>query len=172
MTKRRGNSEGSITHRKDGRWQGRVSLPNGRRRSYYGRTRAEVAAKITDALSKLQTGTLPQTMGGMLRDYLAAWLDGAVKGHVAASTYEHYESMIRLHVVPSIGALRLTNVTPQSIAQMHADLAEKGLSAKSITNVHRMVHKALASAVLWGKMPSNPASLVHPPRVQRKEIAP
>ena len=43
---RRANREGSLYRRKDGRWVGSVSLPNGRRKSYYGKTRAEVAHKL------------------------------------------------------------------------------------------------------------------------------
>ena len=169
---RRGNGEGSITrHRARGNWHGRVSLPNGKRRSFYGRTRAEVAAKIADALGKLQTGTLPATSGGMLRDYLTGWLESSVVGHVSASTAEHYESMIRLHVVPSIGRLKLSGVTPQVIQRMHTGLRDKGLSAKSVVNVHRMLHKALATAVLWKLIPANPASLAPPPRAIRPEIS-
>ena len=52
MAKRRGNGEGSITKRKDGRWQGSIligyDLETGRpkRKYFYSRTRKEVQEKI------------------------------------------------------------------------------------------------------------------------------
>ena len=45
--RRRGNSEGSIRLRTDGRWEARYSLPDGSRRSIMGKTRAEVREKLT-----------------------------------------------------------------------------------------------------------------------------
>ena len=38
---KRGNSEGSITKRPDGRYEARVTLPDGKRESFYGKTRQE-----------------------------------------------------------------------------------------------------------------------------------
>jgi hypothetical protein len=53
---RRANREGSLYRRKDGRWVGSVSLSNGQRKSYYGKTREEVAHKLTSALKDVQDG--------------------------------------------------------------------------------------------------------------------
>jgi hypothetical protein len=39
---KRGNNEGSIKLRGDGRYEARVTLPSGRRKSYYGKTRADI----------------------------------------------------------------------------------------------------------------------------------
>ena len=44
---RRGNSEGTITKRADGRWEARISLPDGKRKSFYGKTRQEVARRLS-----------------------------------------------------------------------------------------------------------------------------
>ena len=46
MSKKRGNGEGSITKRKDGRWMARYTAHTAtgpKRRHIYGRTRQEVA---------------------------------------------------------------------------------------------------------------------------------
>lgn len=54
MSKKRGNGEGSITKRKDGRWMARytVHTANGpKRRHIYGRRRQEVAEKLPKAVS-------------------------------------------------------------------------------------------------------------------------
>jgi len=50
---RRGNGEGTITRHKDGRWEGRYyvsTLDGPKRKMIYGKTRAEVSAKLTKAI--------------------------------------------------------------------------------------------------------------------------
>ena len=53
MATKRGNSEGSIVQRSDGRYMARVTLPDGRRRAYYGKTRAEAAQKLQRAMAAI-----------------------------------------------------------------------------------------------------------------------
>ena len=53
---KRGNSEGSITKRTDGRWMACVSLPDGNRKAYYGKTRQEVAQKLLGAQKSIADG--------------------------------------------------------------------------------------------------------------------
>lgn len=48
MAGRRGNNEGMISKRADGRWEGRISLEDGKRKSYYGKTRQEVQRKLAE----------------------------------------------------------------------------------------------------------------------------
>src|SRR5487761_2676207 len=74
---RRGNNEGSITRRPDGRWHGRMTVDGARRKHFYGKTRQEVAAQLTAALRDRDQG-LPavlderQTLAQHLRIWLAA----------------------------------------------------------------------------------------------------
>ncbi|HLF78070.1 MAG TPA: hypothetical protein VJB57_11345 [Dehalococcoidia bacterium] len=57
QTKRvRANGEGAIYKRPDGRWTARLTLLNGRRKDFYGRTREEVNNKLTRALVDQQKG--------------------------------------------------------------------------------------------------------------------
>ena len=42
--RKRGKGEGSVSQRKDGRWEARLTLSDGRRKSFYGKTRQEVPA--------------------------------------------------------------------------------------------------------------------------------
>ena len=53
---KRGNNEGTITKRKDGRWEARVSLPDGKRKCYYGKTRQDVAWQLAQAQHDLGHG--------------------------------------------------------------------------------------------------------------------
>ena len=56
MAKKRGNNEGSITRRKDGLWMAQVTIGRDpatgtlKRATFYGKTRQDVADKLTKAL--------------------------------------------------------------------------------------------------------------------------
>lgn len=53
---KRGNNEGNIRHRPDGRWEARITLPSGQRKSVYGETRAEVNRKLSRLLAQIEKG--------------------------------------------------------------------------------------------------------------------
>src|SRR5690606_3203741 len=48
-------------------------------------------------------------------------------------------------------------------------LSDKGVSARRVQMVHRLIHKVLADAVRWGVVASNVASTVQPPKWERKQ---
>jgi integrase len=62
---KRGNGEGSVRQRPDGTWEARVSLPDGRRKSLYAKTRQEAARKLAAAHRDRDQG-LPVLTGDRL----------------------------------------------------------------------------------------------------------
>jgi integrase len=103
---KRGNNEGSISKRSDGLWEARITLENGKRKSFYAKTRQEAARKLAAALRDQESG-LPvvggkQTVG----QYLTTWLD-ATKAALRPKTWRGYEQFVRLHIVPTIGSVGL-----------------------------------------------------------------
>src|SRR5690348_6889329 len=103
--KRRGNGEGNIYQRKDGRWIGRVSLPDGRRQSIYGKTREETARKMAAVIVDRDRG-LP--VGQSQRLTVGAFLDDWLTRHGSAvrhRTRRRYGELLRLHIIPKLGRL-------------------------------------------------------------------
>ena len=85
MSRKRGNGEGSITKRKDGRWMARYTAhtPKGpKRRHIYGRTRQEVAAKLAKAMTDRDGGIELDHSSVTVNEYLRRWLNDSVKGSV------------------------------------------------------------------------------------------
>ena len=78
-TPRRGTGEGSIRRRSDGRWEARLDLGwrdgERRRKSVYGRTRAEVAAKLRKAQGQVDSGLPIGDKRLTVADLLQRWLD-------------------------------------------------------------------------------------------------
>ena len=113
---RRGNTEGSIYKRTDGRWVAAVSLDHGRRKALYGRTRQEVARKLAVALKARQDGLPLVGDRQTVAQYLAGWLE-SVKPSLRPRTHERYQQYVRLHALPELGRLPLSKLTPQHLLQ-------------------------------------------------------
>lgn len=64
---RRAHGEGQIRHRADGRWEGRFSTPDGRRRSVFALTKDEAAKQLRDATIARDRGTLAAPSGDTMR---------------------------------------------------------------------------------------------------------
>ena len=165
---KRANGEGSVYQRTDGRWCASVTTEGGRRQHFLGRTRAEVARKLTGALDARERGTLVTGPRQTVGQFFTQWLD-AVRPSLRPRTFVGYEQLVRLHVIPQIGALSLAP-TPQHLQRLYASRLEAGLSSTTVNHVHALIHKALSNAVRWGSVHRNIADLVDPPRNRHFEI--
>ena len=107
---------------------------------------------------------------------LDQWLDLWYKTYLVSvkqRTREIYEVVIRLHIKPYIGKLRLCDITPAMLQSFINECSTKQrLSPKSIKNVHCVLHESLHEAVMNGFLRSNPAEHCILPKVERKEIHP
>src|SRR5215212_10561932 len=99
---RRGNGEGSITrHKKSGLYMARytVGTPAGpKRKTIYGKKREEVAEKLAKALADHADGLAYDDENITLGKYLDKWLQGSVSGSVRKSTFDRYETVVRVHI--------------------------------------------------------------------------
>ena len=169
--KRRGHGEGSIYQAKsDGRWVAALILPNGKRKYLYAKTRKEVADKLKAAMKDLDAGVDLGAGRLTVAQYLDKWLAASVKPSVKVKTYEGYESIARVRVVPRIGRKQLANVTPLDLQGLYADLADDELSARSVHHTHRVLHRAFVQAMRWGLLSRNPCDGVTAPKATRAEM--
>ena len=172
MTKR-GNGEGSIYRRNDGRWVGEMTIEGRRRKFVYGKTRKEVQEKLQVALQEKQQGVvLEGTARQTLGQFLADWLENSQKQNVRARTYERYEEIVRLHIDPVLGRHRLQKLSAQHVQAFYTKKLNEGLSASTVGVFHNVLHKALDMATRWGLVPRNVCDLVSPPHAEGFEIQP
>ncbi len=110
MAGRRGNGEGTVG-RCGGRWVARVSLADGRRKHFYGRTRADVVARMHAAIAALRKGEDVPDDRVVLRDFLSRWIEG-MRGTIKPSAWDSFEGHIRVHLIPDLGHIRLSPTPP------------------------------------------------------------
>jgi integrase len=172
MAKKRGNGEGTYKKRKDGRWEAQYTVytPSGtRRKSVYGRTKAEVVVKLRKVLSDLDSGVVFDAENLTLGEYLDRWLEGSVRGSVWHTTYRDYAGHVRNHIAPELGRLKLAKLTSAHVQALYRKKIDSGLSARTVNYIHATLHKALEQAVKWRLIPYNVSDGVTKPRQEKRE---
>jgi hypothetical protein len=132
---------------------------DGKRRSWCGRTPEEVEAKLQEAKRQARRGA-PVIMPGHLtvKQYLSEWHESRLYG--ADSTRAQYASIIANHINPSIGAVRLTALTPDHIRRLLRDREKAGKSDRLLKYITQVLHAALEDAVRERRLEWNPAGAV------------
>ena len=177
--KRNANGSGSIYKREDGRWEGKYSIPaadgSGKyvRKSVYGKTQDEVRKKLTEVTADIDNGTYVEPKKIKLEDWIDVWLNDYVKPSVKYYTYETYLSICNNHIKRVLGSRNVKDITVSMIQRFYNSLLDKdGLSAKTVKNVHGILHRALDQAVIEGLIKDNPSTRCNLPKVPHKEITP
>src|ERR687885_1253717 len=171
---RRGNGEGTITRRKDGRCEARYYVPtvNGtKRKVIYGKTQAEVRDKLTKALSDRIDGIVYDDENMTVGEYLDVWLKGSVQGSVRRSTYDRDTNLVNNHIKPILGGLKLKKFNSAHVQSFYRDRLDKGLSASTVHKLHDILRRGLAQAAKWHLVQRNVADTVKPPRPAPTEIS-
>jgi len=169
--KRRDKGEGSVYRRKDGRCVGEYEDANGKRRYVSGKTKAEVRAKLRKLLANRDEGVAYDSEKLTVGDYLDRWLR-ALEGSVRQRTWQRHEEVVRLHLKPMIGCVKLDKLNALQVQNVYSEKLNAGLSERSVEIIHLALHKALKQAVRWSLVPRNVAEAVTPPRPPKREITP
>lgn len=175
---RKANGSGTIRKRKNGKWEARYTVGRDLRgkqiqRSIYGSTQEEVRQKLTAIINSIDLNTYVEPNRTTLCDWLRYWLDEYAKDSTKPHTFDHYVAICENHIIPEIGSVRLQNVTTSQLQRLYKDLLrKKNLSAKTIRNIHAVIHPALQQAVKERILTSNPAEDCVLPRYVKPKIKP
>jgi integrase len=167
--RRRGNGEGTLYRRSDGRWGATITLEDGGRKTLYGRNRREVQDLLKEVLRKREDGFLVASAEQLTGDYLARWLEDTVRNSVRPKTFESYELNVR-RLQPLIGSVKLGSLSPAHVQSAYGALLRRGLSARSVHHAHAVLHRALKQAVLWNLIRRNATDAASRPRPARAEM--
>ena len=174
---RAAQGSGSIRQRPDGRWEARVTLGTdpgtGKpiRKSIYGDSQKAVRQALAQAVAAVDTGSYFEASNMTLARWVQIWLDEYC-GDKKWSTVKHYKAQAKTHIVPKLGAVRLSALSTPQIQAFYNGLTRGGLAAKSVRNVHGILTKCLSTAVSVGYLRTNPCNAAILPRVQKAEIKP
>ena len=112
-----------------------------------------------------------------MKEWLPVWLLHYVKPTAKEKTCVRYGEIAEFHLIPYIGELELSEVTPSVLQQMIAELSRcgnlrtgGGLSANSLNAVITVAQSALQVAYRLGYLPEYTADKVKRPKAAEKRI--
>lgn len=177
MTTRRGNLEGTIAQRKDGRYAGAIGwtdeLGRKKRQWVYGKTKKEVREKLKVVRARLEAGKPATDSSGTLGAYAAAWITSTLAASDRKpSTKTLYSGLTRTHVIErDIGDRKLGQIKPGHIDAWIAELRDAGKAESTVRQVYTVLRAILDTAVRDDLLGTNPAAAVKRPRVTVAEAA-
>lgn len=158
----RAKGEGSITQRKDGRYQASIQDPHTGKRLYcYGATQKDAAAKLAELRRQIEAGVRVGDAKQPLEQYALHWLETS-KPQWKPRSYTFYEGQVRLYIVPYLGKTALNRLTQQHIETWQATLM--GRSTARAKEALKTLRTILNAAVDSDIITRNVAKRVRPPK--------
>jgi len=170
MARKRGNGEGSISRRKDGRWEGRYWI-QGKRKSVYGKTKRDVAEKLAKAVAEKEIAPEFVPTNITVAEFFGQY-EEAVQHTMRRRSYETCCEIARLHLLPAFGTMKVKDLTRGHVQRLYSRKRDEGLSAARVRRIHGVLSSALNTAVKWRLIDHNVCKEVSPPRVPQPEIRP
>lgn len=173
MAKRRGNNEGSISKRKDGTWEYKISAGynqngSGKRKGGTARTREEAHARLVQLLADQHSGILTDAKGHTLGSYLDWWLEHRSTS-IAPNTHRAYRHALRK--LDGLRKIPLQNVKPIQIERVYTDMiVRQRKSPRTVQITHTTLHSAIKDAVRLELLATDFMLRVKPPRQRRPDI--
>ena len=114
----------------------------------------EADGALAEVKAKLGRGERVVRDRRTLKEYADAWI--AEQTQLRPRTKASYETHLRLHVLPRLGRLRITDVNEDDVAALIVDLRAKGLSGWTIRTALTPLGRILGHAARRGRIPANP----------------
>jgi len=177
--------KGSIRQRSKGSWQicldiGRDPATGKRLRHFESvkGTKKVAQQRMHELLHTLEQGAYVRPSRLTVAQFLGEWLRDYARPNTAPRTYERYEEIVRVHLIPALGSFPLLALQPHHIQKYYAQALETGrqdgkggLSALTVHKHHRILYESLRYGVRQGILIHNPAEAVTPPHGQSKKPA-
>ena len=137
----------------------------------------EARKRLRQILTELDKGIFVKPTKETVANYLNDWLRDYAKPNCSPRTFESYDMIVRLHLIPALGSIPLLSLQPQHIQKYYAKALDSGrrdgrggLSALTVRKHHRVLFEALRYGVKHELIARNVAEAVDPPRAQSKEM--
>lgn len=105
------------------------------------------------------------TPSATLGQWLDWWLTEDVTPSRAVSTAYGYRNIVRRHLLPVLGDMPLTELSPLLLQTYLSVKLGEGLSPNTVLKHYTLLHAALGQAVRLGLLPGDPSRSVTPPRL-------
>jgi integrase len=153
-------------------YRGSYFTPDGKRRYVSTKKKSDAERTLRQAMTDADRGLIFKAGTLTIEEYLDRWLTDCVRGTVRRSTFTQYESVVRRHIVPALGRLKLKSLTPAHVRALYREKLDSGLAPRTVQYIHVTLRKAFKQAVMDGLIPRNVTESVKAPQAHKKEVRP
>lgn len=146
-----------IKRRPDGRYQTSIII-NGKRKYIYARTQKELTEKKS-ILEEDSQKALFYNDKITLSEWIDIWYKKK-KRIVSKSTLTNYKTIIKKHIIPTLGSIKLVDIKRPMIYKLLNSL--EGKSDRTLYYVHHLIKTILEQAVIEELIPKNVAINILP----------
>ncbi len=107
-----------------------------------------------------------------LGEWLLYWLEHVIKPNREPTTYELYEVLVRRHIMPQLGDIRLDRLRAEHIERWREELKAAGVGLRTRQSALIRLRTALTVAVQRRHLADNPAEHVEAPQGGRRAKRP
>ncbi len=136
----------------------------------YGKTQKECSDKLIETLQSIKTQTFVEPHKITVESWMETWLNEYKKDNIRPSTFSSYESIVRVHIKPNIGKAYIRELKPEQIQRFYNERKSSGLSARTIRNIHVILHEALDQAMRNNLVVRNVSEATTLPKQEKKEM--
>ena len=189
MAKKRANGEGNIRKRKDGRWEGRYTAGHDPEtgkpiyKNVLGRTQAETKAKLKAAIEETKSLDVAKAGKYTVGAWMDEWFENYAKVKVRPSSHQTYRGYIDNHIKSNIGKVPLEKLTSLELQKLYKKLLAsgridrveskrqaKGLSPKTVRNIHQIIASAMKLAKEQKIIAADPTEGCALPKLEHREM--
>lgn len=168
MTRKRGNNEGTIYQRPNGKWRAQITL-NSHRLGFTALTRFEAQEWLRSIGNQVQNGLTIKGAKITYGEFLEEWLE-SVHARLTDSTWRTYSQLTRAYIAPALGKIRLRELSPSVIQRYYSQMVSDGTGLRTVQKSHTVIHASLNAAMKLGIIGRNPDDATQPPKPVHKEM--
>jgi integrase len=161
---RRSRGEGTIYVRPDGLWVAQITLPSGKRKTKYGKNQQTVRSWLLEARKAAKDGFMTDVGNITFVELIERYYADVAIHTLKPKTLESYETLIRIHIKPELGNIKLNQLTPVHLQTLYSEKIKAGYSKRTVQYIHSIIRRILSQGVKWGMTTRNIADATDAPK--------
>jgi integrase len=161
---RRSRGEGTIYVRPDGLWVAQFTLPSGKRKTKYGKNQQTVRSWLLEARKAAKDGFMTDVGNITFGELIERYYNDVALHTLKPKTLESYETLIRLHIKPELGNIKLNQLTPVHLQTLYSEKIKAGYSKRTVQYIHSIIRRILSQGLKWGMTVRNIADATDAPK--------
>ena len=133
-------------------------------------TKKHAEKLLAERLSQLHRGEYVEPKKITFEAFKEVWLTTYAQGQVRPSTMAQYLSLFKMHIIPALGQMELSEIGVQDIQALKSTMLAADLSPQTVRHALCLTRQMLTHGVDWGFILRNPAKKVKDPRIPKHEM--